>query len=90
MSGEPPVVQLSTVATVISVLALVGAFLAVAYIHPTIAIILIIFGFVFGEDILRQVSVRIDSEQQTEAASETDNDGRTPWRCSETGTPAAS
>ena len=65
MSETQPIVRLSTPALAIAAVALLGTFVALAAIEPVIAILIVIFGFVFGDNLLRYVSVSTGDDEPT-------------------------
>lgn len=71
MSGERPVIHLSTPAVAVIVVALLGTLVALAVLQPPVAILLVIFGFIFGDNLLRHVTTAIGDD--TESMEDTDS-----------------
>ena len=76
MANRQPLVRGLTPAVIVVIVALLATFVAIVAIDPSVAIVLAIFGFIFGDDLLRQFRRLLESratDPTTEAASTTDD-----------------
>lgn len=62
MAEEPPVIHVSTPAAVITVAMLLGSLVALASINAGVAIVLVIFALIFGDEFLDRVTMEISDE----------------------------
>ncbi|MXV63574.1 SHOCT domain-containing protein [Natronorubrum sp. JWXQ-INN-674] len=60
MAEERPVIRVSTPAVAVTVVALLGTLVTLATLQSPVAILLVIFGFIFGDNLLRHVTTAID------------------------------
>jgi len=72
MTGERPVIHLSTPAVAIAVVALLGTLVALAILQPSVAILFVIFGFIFGDNLLGHVTTALDNQEAESSPSESD------------------
>ncbi|WP_049922629.1 SHOCT domain-containing protein [Halopiger djelfimassiliensis] len=62
MTEERPVIHVSTPAVILTVVALLGTLVALTTLNPGVAIVLVIFAFIFGGELLEYVTTELADE----------------------------